>query len=146
MKNFKALLVAFLLVCTASANAQSLDSKGFTVQSYLGMYMEGEELMSYDCNEVYNVSIKDGFLVHNILTDGIVTDSQMYKISNLKSSEKDGETTFAFDATSGISGKIYKYSISFGGEGSVTLTLTQADGSATIFMATSAIFKTFKQQ
>ncbi len=145
MKNFKALLVVILLVCSASANAQSSDSKGFTVQSYLGMYMEGEELMSYDCNEIYNVSVKDGYLVHNIITDNVVTDSQMYKISNVKTSEKDGETTFNFDATSGISGKVYNYSISFGGEGSVTITLVQPDGGATIFMATSAIFKTYKQ-
>lgn len=138
-------MVVFLLVCSATASAQSLDSKGFTVQSYLGMYMEGEELMSYDCNEVYNVSLKDGYLVHNILTDNVVTDSQMYKISGVKTSQKDGETTFNFDATSGISGKVYKYSFSFGSEGAVTLTLVQPEGGATIFMATSAIFKTYKQ-
>lgn len=146
MKKLKALLVVILLVCSAgAAQAQGLDSKGFTVQSYLGMYMEGDELMSYDCNEVYNVSLKDGFLVHNIITDEVVTDSQMYKISGIKTSQKDGETNFTFDATSGISGKVYNYTFSFGKEGSVTLTLKQPDGSATIFMATSAIFKTYKQ-
>lgn len=145
MKNFKVLLLFVLLVFAGAAHAQSLDSKGFTVQSYLGMYMDGEELMSYDVNEVYNVSLQDGFLIHNILSDNVVTDSQMYKISNLVKSQKDGDITFAFDATSGISGKVYSYSISFGADNAVTLTLIQPDGSATVFMATSAIFKTFKQ-
>ena len=145
MKNFKALLTIILLSFASTVNAQSLDSKGFTIQSYLGMYMDGEELMSYDANEIYNVSLQDGYMVHNILSDNVVTDSQMYKISNLVKSEKEGETTFAFDATSGISGKVYSYSISFGKDASVTLTLIQPDGGVTVFMATSAIFKTFKQ-
>jgi hypothetical protein len=146
MKKTKALLVILLVVLTSFAsNAQSLNSKSFTVQSYLGMYMEGDELMSYDVNEIYNVSLADGYLIHNIVTDGLVTDSQVYKITNVKNSEANGETTYSFNATSGISGKIYKYDVSTDAEGATTLTLTQPEGDKTIFMANLIILKSFKQ-
>lgn len=146
MKKANALLVfLFMFLSSTAFYAQDLDSKGFTVQTYIGMYMQDGELMSYDVNEVYNVSLKDGYLIHNILKDNIVSDSQMYKITNIKKGKTDGETKFSFDATSGISGKKYFYEIFFDPEGTVTLNLTQPDGSVTVFLATSAIFKTFNQ-
>ena len=146
MKRTNAFLVILLVVLTSFAsNAQSLNSKAFTVQTYLGMYMEGDELMSYDVNEIYNVSLADGYLTHNILTDGLVTDSQIYKISNVKNTDADGETTYTFNATSGISGKIYQYEVSTDAEGATTLTLTQPEGDKTIYMATLVLLKSYKQ-
>ena len=135
-----------MVVLTSFASkAQSLNSKAFTLQTYLGMYMEGDELMSYDVNEVYNISLADGYLIHNIFTDGIVTDSQVYKISNVKSTNSDSELTYTFNATSGVSGKIYQYEISTDAEDATTLTLTQPEGDKTIYMATIVILKAYKQ-
>jgi hypothetical protein len=146
MKRTNAFLVILMVVLTSFAsNAQSLNSKAFTVQTYLGMYMEGDELMSYDVNEVYNVSLADGYLIHNILTDGLVSDSQVYKITNMKNTESDGEVTYSFSATSGVSGNIFKYEVSTDVEGATTLTLTQPEGDKTIYMATLVILKSFKQ-
>lgn len=107
--------------------------------------MEGDELMSYDVNEIYNISFADGYLTHNILTDGLVTDSQIYKISNVKYTNSEGEETYTFNATSGISGKIYQYEVSKDAEDATTLTLTQPEGDKTIYMATLIILKSFKQ-
>lgn len=146
MKITNAFLVILLVVLTSFAsNAQSLNSKAFTVQTYLGMYMEGDELMSYDVNEIYNVSLADGYLMHNILTDGLVTDSQTYKITNVKNTDSDSETTYTFNATSGVSGKIYQYEVSTDAEGATTLTLTQPEGDKTIYMATVVLLKAYKQ-
>lgn len=134
-----------VVLTSFAANGQSLNSKAFTIQTYLGMYMEGDELMSYDVNEVYNISLADGYLIHNIFTDGLVTDSQVYKLSNIKNTNADAEVTYTFNATSGVSGKIYQYEISTDAEDSTTLTLTQPEGDKTIYMATVVLLKAYKQ-
>ena len=146
MKKTSVFLVLVMVVLTSfAASGQSLNSKAFTIQTYLGMYMEGDELMSYDVNEIYNVSLADGYLMHNILTDGLVTDSQTYKITNVKNTDSDSETTYTFNATSGVSGKIYQYEVSTDAEGATTLTLTQPEGDKTIYMATVVLLKAYKQ-
>lgn len=146
MKKTNAFLVILMVVLSSFAsNAQSLNAKAFTVQTYLAMYMEGDELMSYDVNEVYNVSLADGYLIHNIFTDGLVTDSQVYKISNVKNTNAEGEVTYTFNATSGVSGKIYQYEVSTDAEDATTLTLTQPEGDKTIYMATLVLLKSYKQ-
>lgn len=146
MKTMKTWVLLFVLTISISSFAQNRNLKGFTAQTYIGMYMDGEELKSYDCDEVYSVSLNDGFLVHNILTDGKVSNAQMYKISNVKEvSGEDGEVTYSFNALSGLSGNIYSYSFSLSGEKVVTLTLIQPEGDVTVFLGTSEIFKTFKQ-
>lgn len=143
--NGKNVLFVLLTVVLSSfsVKSQSLDPKAFTVQSYLGVYMEGDEVMSYDVNEIYNVSLSDGYLIHNILTDGLVTDSQVYKLSNINYQEEN--QMCSFKATSGISGKIYEYEFSTDSDGSTTMTLTQPDGSKSIFMVSFAILKAFKK-
>lgn len=148
MRNLKFILAVFILLFAASFSftQENLESKGFTIQSYLGMYMENGEVMSYDANEVYNISLSDGYLIHNIFKDNVISDSQLYKISNIKRTTEKEENKFAFDATSGLSGNVYHYEVYFGKEGSVTLNLTQPNGDATVFLATSAILKTFKQK
>ncbi len=134
-----------VVLTSYAASGQILNSKAFTIQTYLGMYMEGDELMSYDVNEIYNVSLADGYLIHNIFTDGLVTDSQVYKLSNIKSTNTEGETTYTFNATSGVSGKIYHYEVSTDAEDATTMTLTQPEGDKTIYMATVVLLKAYKQ-
>ncbi len=146
MKKINGFLVITLVILTSLAsNAQSLNPKAFTIQTYLGMYMEGDELMSYDVNEVYNISLADGYLIHNIFTDGLVTDSQVYKLSNIKNKNTEGEVTYTFNATSGVSGKLYQYEVSTDAEDATTLTLTQPEGDKTIYMATVVLLKAYKQ-
>jgi len=147
MRTLKLLFAVSALIFTATVSfaQESLDSKGFTVQTYLGMYMEDGEVMSYDVNEIYNISLQDGFLVHNILKDNLISDSQLYKISKITRTTEKEENKFAFDATSGLSGNVYRYEVYFDKEGGVTLNLTQPNGDATVYLATSGILKTFKQ-
>jgi hypothetical protein len=146
MKKTSVFLVLVMVVLTSfAASGQSLNSKAFTIQTYLGMYMEGDELMSYDVNEVYNVSLADGYLIHNIFTDGLVTDSQVYKLSNIKNTSTDAEVSYTFNATSGVSGKIYQYEVSTDAENATTLTLTQPEGDKTIYMATVVLLKAYKK-
>ena len=146
MKKTSVFLVLVMVVLTSfAASGQILNSKAFTIQTSLGMYMEGDELMSYDVNEVYNVSLADGYLIHNIFTDGLVTDSQVYKLSNIKNTSTDAEVTYTFNATSGVSGKIYQYEVSTDAEDATTMTLTQPEGDKTIYMATVVLLKAYKQ-
>ena len=145
MKNLKALLVVAMLLCSVIVRAQSLDAKGFTVQVYMGVYQEDGEIKTYDAFDVYNISFTDGFLVHNILTECTITDSQIYKISNLRRETIEKEPTFIFDAVSGISGNKYKYEIAFAAEGGITLVRYQPDGSSEVFLGTNVMFKTYQQ-
>jgi hypothetical protein len=147
MKNIKVFFVLALLIFAFSSDtrSQSLNSKGFTIHTYVGMYMEDGEVKSYEVNEIYNVSFQDGLLIHNIFSGESVTNSQIYKISDLSRIQKEGVVSFEFDAISGISGKVYRYIITFESETAATLTLVQPDGSSTVFMAAASILKTFKQ-
>ncbi|MFZ9613706.1 MAG: hypothetical protein ACO29Q_10535 [Crocinitomicaceae bacterium] len=147
MKKTKLIFVSTLLLLSSLiSHAQSINASSFTVQSYMGMYLEGEEWMSYETNEIYNISFADGFMVHNILTDGTVSDSQVYKISNVQNFYEDGEDGYSFEATSGVSGKVYYYTVSTDLEGITTLILTQPNGvDQTVFMTTLAILKSYRQ-
>lgn len=137
------MLVFFLLA--GKLYAQDLNSKGLSVHTYLGLYYEGEEIKTYDVNEIYNVSFTDGYLIHNILSDGIVSDSQIYKVTNVQRKVTDGTNTFTFKATSGVSGSIYTYEIYMEDEQNVTLKLIQPDGSSSVYMGSFNILKTYKQ-
>lgn len=143
IKNGFVMLVFFLLA--GKLYAQDLNSKGLSVHTYLGLYYEGEEIKTYDVNEIYNVSFTDGYLIHNILSDGIVSDSQIYKVTNVQRKVTDGTNTFTFKATSGVSGSIYTYEIYMEDEQNVTLKLIQPDGSSSVYMGSFNILKTYKQ-
>lgn len=145
MKNLKFLLVAFMVSFTIAAKAQDVNSKGFTTQVYVGSYKENGETKTFDVNDVYNVSLTDKFLIHNVMDgDGIVTDSQFYKVSNLKVESVSDMPTFTFDATSGISGNTYKYTFTFIGT-VASVDRTQPDGSVDTFIGISVILKTYQQ-
>ena len=145
MKNLRALLVIGMLLCSVFVQAQSLNEKGFTVQIYMGMYQEDGEIKTYDAYDLYNITLTDGFLVHNILTECVITDSQIYKISGLKRETIENEPTYIFNATSGISGNVYKYEISLGADNGITLLRYQPDGSSEVFLGTYVMFKTYQQ-
>lgn len=145
----KALKIVFpillLFLFAEKIQAQELTMKGVSVHSYMGVYKENDEIKTYDVNEIYNISFADGILIHNILTDGIISNSQIYKITNVQRKVVDGLNSFTFNATSGISGSIYSYEVYFEKEGGVTLKLIQPDGSSSVFMASYAVLKTFIQ-
>jgi hypothetical protein len=53
--------------------------------------------------------------------------------------------SYTFNATSGVSGKIYQYEVSTDAENATTLTLTQPEGDKTIYMATVVLLKAYKK-
>lgn len=145
MKHLKLFFLASLVMLSFGAKAQDASSKGFTVQVLVGSYLEGGETKTYDVNDIYNVSIKDQVLIHNVLDlEGLVTDSQVYKISDLKVETVEGITSFKFNATSGVSGKVYGYYFSFISSMAM-VDRTQPDGFVESFVGTSVVLKTFKQ-
>lgn len=58
--------------------------------------------------QVYNISIKDMLLVHNVFDQETneLSDSQIYQITEVK---QEGEDKMIFFAKSGVSGKTYQY-------------------------------------
>lgn len=61
-----------------------------------------------EVRQIYNISLKDRVLVHNVFEDGVegVSDSQVYQITEVKES---GANEIVFYAKSGVSGKLYEY-------------------------------------
>lgn len=145
MKKLKALFLAIgLLVFASAVKAQDLTSQGFTIQVYIGMYDENGEVKSYELNEIYSISFADQIMVHNVLSEDIISDSQVYKVSNLQKKVAEDLLEFSFDATSGISGNVYKYNVALG-SGVATMDRTQPNGSSESFLGSSIKLKTFKQ-
>lgn len=144
MSKLKFLFVALLTALTVSAKAQvTTDSKGFAFQVYIGSYQEGGETKTFDVNDIYSVSITDGFLVHQVLDgDGLVTDAQFYRLSNVKAEDLEGMPTWTFDATSGISGNVYKYEVTFI-ETVVSANRTQPSGNVETFIGIGVPLKTY---
>lgn len=81
----------------------------FSVRSMKEIDIETNEILSTnEVHQFFNFSLKDGFMVHNLVDDaGNIEDSQFYKI--IKIEEKNN--LFYLSCESGVSGKIYQYFI-----------------------------------
>jgi hypothetical protein len=86
----------------------------FSVKNLNQINMETKELIStIAVNQFFNFSLKDGFMVHNLIdSEGNIEDSQFYKIIK-KEKKKD---LIWLSCKSGVSGNIYRYFISEGDE------------------------------
>jgi hypothetical protein len=135
MKN---LFVLSLLFIAGKLTAQY----SFTVTEFNEIDLETKETKSsFPVKQIFNFSLKDKYLIHNVLNEsGVVEDSQLYKIIEQK--DKDG--VLFLTCKSGVSGNSYQYLLGNDGSGGKLLyqvsgnTLYQLQGSMTTF-------KTFKQ-
>lgn len=96
------------LVCLASgymAGAQYT----FTCTSIDLVNKSSKEVTEHNAvMQIYNISLKDRVLVHNVFEDGTdgVSDSQVYQITEIRESEG---KEIVFFAKSGVTGKLYEY-------------------------------------
>lgn len=127
----KVLLALFTLV-TISAQAQYSDLKGLTFQATTYYLTDEGSSKAKVCNEIFDISFSDGFMVHNILTaEGKIDQAQFYKISDLRRSSEDGISMFKFNAISGITGNSYKYWVKINSDGIATISLISSDADIT---------------
>ncbi|MDQ3109186.1 MAG: hypothetical protein M3R17_04765 [Bacteroidota bacterium] len=141
----KKILLALFVLVAVSAHAQYVELKGLTFQATTYYDTDDGASKAKTCNEIFDISFSDGFMVHNILTeDGKVDQAQFYKISDLRRSSEDGITWFKFNAISGVSGNSYKYWIKINGDGVATISLITADADITYKGGTYNI-KTYDQ-
>ena len=111
----KKLIFATLILLSGKLSAQY----SFAVSSFNEIDLETKETKStVVVNQIFNISLKDGYLIHNVLNEsGFVDDSQVYKII----SKKDKNGVLVLSCKSGISGNVYEYLISKDPEGGATL-------------------------
>ncbi|HBW86595.1 MAG TPA: hypothetical protein DEF82_07635 [Crocinitomicaceae bacterium] len=82
----------------------------FSVKTLNEIDMETKEtISSIEVNQLFNFSLKDGFMIHNLVDEeGNIEDSQFYKI--IKKEEKNN--IIFLSCESGVSGNVYRYFIS----------------------------------
>jgi hypothetical protein len=110
-KAIKNLALALTFVfATLTSFAQEIKGFTFQINTYALEIDDYEEI--YTSNELYNISLVDGYAVHNFVNNnGVVTESQFYKIKSYKSTETDKEIVITFTLLSGLSGLEYTYSL-----------------------------------
>ncbi len=106
MKTMNKILFCGLLILANSLSAQY----SFSVKSYNEIDLESKETISSNSvNQIFNISLKDNYLIHNVLDDlGNIDDSQFYKIID----QENKEGLLWLSCESGVSGNVYKYLIS----------------------------------
>lgn len=111
----KKLFLLGLILLAKSLSAQY----SFAVSSYNEIDLETKETKSsVPVNQLFNVSLKDNFLIHNVINEsGMIEDSQLYKI--IKQKETNGVVSLS--CKSGVTGSVYEYLISKDAEGGATL-------------------------
>jgi hypothetical protein len=141
--------IALCMVCLGfcfKSNAHFIDLKGITVQASTELYMQDGEIKSETVDQIYNVSFKDGILMHNIFKDGSISDSQVYQLKDVKATVDGDDTKFTFGAMSGVSGNVYKYTLTIDKDGRlISLVVAQPTGEKTTYNGGASTLKTFKQ-
>lgn len=104
----KKLMIALVFAFTAQlASAQfSFFSTSTDLLNKSSQEVSGHE----EKKQLYHISFKDMILVHTIFDEetGGISDAQIYQIVETK---EEGTDKIVFQAKSGVSGKIYEYSL-----------------------------------
>lgn len=104
--------------------------------------METKEEVGYEpTNEVFNISFPDAILVHNILDENGVSESQFYKITEVEKKED----LILFTALSGLSGNSYYYAVQNHEDAHILYLMFKEENSAVQFESTFVRLKTFNQ-
>jgi hypothetical protein len=103
MKTMNKFLFCGLFILANSLSAQY----SFRVKSYNEINLETRETISTrEVNQIFNVSLRDNYLVHNVLDEyGNIEDSQLYKIIK---QEKRNDLLW-LSCESGVTGNVYEY-------------------------------------
>jgi len=115
----------------------------FSVKELNEINMETKETIStIEVNQLFNFSLKDGFMIHNLVDeDGHIEDSQFYKI--IKKEEKNN--IIFLSCESGVSGNVYQYFISEDEENGTQLFQYLEENTIYQMEGKSSRCKTFKQ-
>lgn len=127
------------LICLNSIHGQY----SFSVKALNEIDMETKEtISSIEVNQLFNFSLKDGFMIHNLVDEeGNIEDSQFYKI--IKKEEKNN--IIFLSCESGVSGKVYQYFISEEEEKGTQLFQYLEENTIYQMKGKSSRCKTFKQ-
>lgn len=135
----KLFITLISLICLNSIHGQY----SFSVNALNEIDMETKEtISSIEVNQLFNFSLKDGFLIHNLVDEeGNIEDSQFYKI--IKKEEKNN--IIFLSCESGVSGKVYQYFISEDEENGTQLFQYLEENTIYQMEGKSSRCKTFKQ-
>lgn len=127
------------LICLSNIHGQY----SFSVKALNEIDMETKEtISSIDVNQLFNFSLKDGFMIHNLVDEeGNIEDSQFYKI--IKKEEKND--IIFLSCESGVSGNVYQYFISEDEENGTQLFQYLEENTIYQMKGVSSRCKTFKQ-
>jgi hypothetical protein len=127
------------LSCLLNVNGQY----SFSVKSLNEINMETKETISTnEVNQFFNFSLKDGFMIHNLVDEeGNIEDSQFYKI--IKKEEKNN--IIFLSCESGVSGNVYQYFINDDSENGIQLFQYLEENTVYQMQGKSSRCKTFKQ-
>lgn len=136
MKSFFTLIS---LICLNSIHGQY----SFSVKALNEIDMETKEtISSIEVSQLFNFSLKDGFMIHNLVDEeGNIEDSQFYKI--IKKEEKNN--IIFLSCESGVSGNVYRYFISEDEENGTQLFQYLEENTIYQMEGKSSRCKTFKQ-
>jgi hypothetical protein len=103
-------LVLTLVFTTLTSFTQDIKGFTFQVNTYATPSDGYEEI--HRTNQLYNVSLVDGFAVHNVVNSGgLVIESQFYKIKSHETIDTDLEIIIKFTLLSGMTGLEYTYNL-----------------------------------
>lgn len=129
-----------------SIQAQYTHLNGIALQANSVLYLENNEPKSDAIDQLYNFSFIDEILVHSIYSKGLIKESQVYKLSNIKKEMDKEITVLKADGESGLSGRVYKYEIRISKDGYlVEMYRWQPEGTKETFKGDVIPLKTFKQ-
>ncbi len=141
----KKILIGLFTVFAISVQAQYMDLKGLVFQATKYYNTDDGPDKAAKCNQIFDISFADGYMVHNVFTDdGSIDQVQFYKISDLRRSTESGNTYFKFNAISGVTGSSYKYWVKINADGVATISLISSDSDVTYKGGTYNI-KTYDQ-
>ena len=139
-------LVFFFSLLSSKSFAQFLDLKGVTVKAISTESIVDGENIPGTCDMIFNVSLADKILVHNVFEDGYISASQIYSLSDVEKYTEQENTVFKFTAISGVSGNSFYYKITINKEGKLSsLILTQMDKSTVSYFGSVSALRTLKQ-
>ena len=138
----KKILLLLLLAGTAGfANAQY---SFLSTTNTLVKKTTGEKAESEDKVQIYNISLKDMLLVHNVFDEETgEMDSQIYQLTEVSQPNDD---LITFQAKSGVSGKTYEYRLNMKDKENPALILVLANNDYNLqYNGKLTPLKTFKQ-
>ena len=141
MKYFFSLIVMLFFVCT------SYGQYTFHTTKYEEMNLATDETETYTRHQVFSISLPDKYLIHTVFDDygEKVTDSQIYRIIDIKEEDHDGELWKILTVKSGVSGNKYVYVLEFKGSNPI-FAFKSSETRFLNYIGKLSTFKTYLQE